>query len=366
MRSLYYKPDFNILDGIRGVAAFYVVINHARGHMLQGGSELAAVKPVAEWSVFEKVYYAILQLTSIGTEFVIVFFVLSGFSIAYSLRKGQRFGQFYLKRLIRLYPPFLLALLWAYFAYILIDYFAPALNKDGYSVFTDFPIAVSNLLYLNKGNYVPQFWSLIHEVFFYLLIPLALLRRKFYYVFSFILFISGLLMPEEFVMRSVITLFLFKYHFYFVVGVYLYFNYDTVKKYMLIKHISLMYGVLTFLFLSTVLINYLTKNDNITFFISAITSVLMIVNFLEKGISNRFIKWVGAMSYTLYITHFASIYLIYLLLVLMNMVSAEGKITVWWIWPLGVISSLFFAQLFYLVVEKNTKLILNRLRSREK
>lgn len=365
MRSEHYKPDFNILDGIRGIAALYVVINHSRGHMLQGGSDLAAIKPVAEWSVFEKIYYALLQLTSIGTEFVIVFFVLSGFSIAYSLRNGQHFGQFYLKRLIRLYPPFLLALLWAYLSFMIIDYFAPALNRGGFSVFHDWQISLYNLIYLNSGNYVPQFWSLIHEVFFYLLIPIALINRNFYYLLSLIFFIAGIFMNEELIAKSVITLFFFKYHFYFAIGVFLYFNYDRVKKYALIGNNVAMYLIFSLLFLSTIAINFLIKNDHITFFISAIASVLMIVNFLEKGITSPFIRWVGAMSYTLYITHFASIYLIYLLLVLLGIVSAEGKITLWWSWPLGVISSLFFGQLFYTLVEKNTKLILAKLRRKE-
>lgn len=37
------KIDFKILEGIRGIAAFYVVINHCRGNMLIGGSELLII-----------------------------------------------------------------------------------------------------------------------------------------------------------------------------------------------------------------------------------------------------------------------------------------------------------------------------------
>ena len=83
-------PNFQILDCLRGIAAFYVVINHCRGNLLIGGSEIAETIPVEDWSIVTKLYYAALRFTSLGGEFVIFFFVLSGFSIAYSLRNQQK------------------------------------------------------------------------------------------------------------------------------------------------------------------------------------------------------------------------------------------------------------------------------------
>lgn len=360
-----YKPNFAILDGIRGIAATYVVINHARGHMLIGGSELAVIKPVENWSLYERLYYMFLQLTSIGTEFVIVFFVLSGFSIAYSLRNGQDIGEFLLKRFIRLYPPYIISLVWAYSVFIIVQNLVPELNKGGYSVFKDISTILGNLIYYNKGKYIAQFWSLKHEVIFYLLIVFALFKRKFYYFVSLFAYVLGLFLPNDYINSSVLTLFIFKYHFYFTIGVYLYFNYSTLKPYLLIKKTWLFYVIIMLLFVICIVINYLTKNDSLTYLISALASVLMIVNFLEKNIKNSFIKWAGEMSYTLYITHFASIYFFYAILAKADIVASVGKIQIWWVWPIAVIVSFFFSYIFYFLVERNTKFILERIRRKE-
>ena len=51
-----YKIDFKILDGLRGIAAIYVVFNHARGNLFIGGVKYAQLKNVAEWNLYEKVY----------------------------------------------------------------------------------------------------------------------------------------------------------------------------------------------------------------------------------------------------------------------------------------------------------------------
>ena len=80
------KLNFKILDGLRGIASTYVLLNHARGNLLMGGNEYSKIKPILNWSFTEKLYYSSLQLTTLGTEFVILFFILSGFSIAYSLK----------------------------------------------------------------------------------------------------------------------------------------------------------------------------------------------------------------------------------------------------------------------------------------
>ena len=79
--------DFKILDGLRGIAAVYVVFNHSRGNLFIGGVKYSEIKSRELWSFFEKTYFSALQLTSLGREFVILFFILSGFSIAFSLRK---------------------------------------------------------------------------------------------------------------------------------------------------------------------------------------------------------------------------------------------------------------------------------------
>jgi peptidoglycan/LPS O-acetylase OafA/YrhL len=91
-----------VLESLRGIAAFYVVLNHSRGwlwagaHYLQhrGGSTL-----------LDKLGAAINQSTRLGHEAVIIFFVLSGLSIGHSVTQGSSPLRLYKRRLFRLYPP---------------------------------------------------------------------------------------------------------------------------------------------------------------------------------------------------------------------------------------------------------------------
>ena len=94
--------DFKVLDGLRGIAALYVVFNHARGNLYIGGVKYAQIKSISLWTLTEKIYFSILQCTSLGREFVILFFILSGFSIASSINKKPNIGGFYLRQMIRI------------------------------------------------------------------------------------------------------------------------------------------------------------------------------------------------------------------------------------------------------------------------
>ena len=70
---------------IRGFAALYVAIGHAKIVFWSGGKEYIKTYPVEEWAVFDYIVFAIDMLSSSAQEFVIVFFILSGFFIAFSL-----------------------------------------------------------------------------------------------------------------------------------------------------------------------------------------------------------------------------------------------------------------------------------------
>ncbi|HMJ47607.1 MAG TPA: hypothetical protein VK498_09765 [Ferruginibacter sp.] len=89
------RINFTALDCLRGLAAVYVVINHARGHLFAGGTYLSKVKPVSEWSFFDKAYLSLLQGTNLGHEFVIFFFILPRFSFAFSIYCTKDLKDFY-------------------------------------------------------------------------------------------------------------------------------------------------------------------------------------------------------------------------------------------------------------------------------
>lgn len=94
---------FEFVDGLRGLAALAVVLPHVVGLFLYP-------RPSAVSELF-------LRLADYGRSSVEVFFVVSGFAIAYSLRDADADGfglpRFMLRRAVRLDPPYWVGLLWA-------------------------------------------------------------------------------------------------------------------------------------------------------------------------------------------------------------------------------------------------------------
>lgn len=148
------------LDFLRGIAALYVLVNHCRGAFYIGGSRIF---DDPHSTLFEKAASVALQVTSLGVEFVVLFFVLSGFAMAHSIRHTSDMGRFYLKRVVRIWPPYIAATLLALAIGILIG--DPGIQARWLEV----------LFYLEPGTEVtPQFWSLPYEVLFYALCPFIL------------------------------------------------------------------------------------------------------------------------------------------------------------------------------------------------
>ncbi len=188
-----HQKDTLFLDGIRGFAAFYVMVGHARWLLWEGYSEGYLTHPET-YSKLQTMFVYFLSLFRYGHEAVLLFFVLSGFVIhlRYS-NKIQNEGStvkfdtipFFKRRIKRIYPPFLLA--------ILVTFILDTVGKN-----LNFPIYASNTVYetLNEniipnhssstifGNlfflmrfYTPVFgtngplWSLAYEWWFYMFYP---------------------------------------------------------------------------------------------------------------------------------------------------------------------------------------------------
>lgn len=155
--------DLARLDFLRGIAAVYVVLNHVRGSFYAGGQKIMA----GSHSLFDTVAVALLQGTALGAEAVILFFVLSGFAMAHSIQRSRGAAGFYLRRIVRIWPPYIAATL-----------FALAVGRlVGIDEIERYLIQI--LFYISPGRaLVPQFWSLPYEVLFYLLCPLILANRR--------------------------------------------------------------------------------------------------------------------------------------------------------------------------------------------
>lgn len=150
------------LDALRGVAASYVVLYHSN------------------WFRHTKVG----AVFSVGPEAVILFFVLSGFVISYATenrREPLPFKDYFVRRFLRIFPLFLMALAAAY---------AGQCVAAGTRVPIESGRLLGNILMLQDvallkaGTWVDTYkenhalWSLSYEWWFYMLFALALVAMR--------------------------------------------------------------------------------------------------------------------------------------------------------------------------------------------
>lgn len=229
--------DFVRLEVLRGVAALVVVFNHARGWLWAGGGYVRSHGLSADYGPLEWALFALNLLTRCGHEAVIVFFLLSGFSIAHSLRprpgREAPLMGFYKRRLIRLYPPYLGGLLWASAVALIVMALPgdPALpvRRGAHRLLTlDAEDWFASLAYLPSLPFVPQYWSLIHEVVFYGLAPFLLRRARGYIGVSLLVGVIGIATLGRVVPESIPADFLLRYNLFFALGVLAYRNHATI------------------------------------------------------------------------------------------------------------------------------------------
>ena len=155
------------LDGLRGLAALYVVLFHCWLYAFPGYPDSSAPR--------------VLDVLMFGRIAVVFFLVLSGFSLAISpARHGWRSGgvaQFLRRRAWRILPPY-----WAALAVSLVIslFVVPASHygpPDG-SSFLVYGLVLQDVFFAPTPN--GAFWSIGVEAELYLLFPLILLvRRRF-------------------------------------------------------------------------------------------------------------------------------------------------------------------------------------------
>lgn len=319
------------------------------------------------------------MLTRLAVEFVVIFFVLSGFSIAHSINKSKNIAQFYTKRLIRIYPPYLIAIIWALVVYFITYSLKPEFFNPEYKtlVFSRYNFMqeylgldgfVRLLLYLPPmDGFVVQFWSLSYEVIFYILTPIIfLMNRKIYNILSVALFLCYLIFfeifaPAEF--DNVLLRYFLIYNFFFFLGSTLYQNFHWVNKKIEPLSRKTFTIILLFLLLITYAVNIGLQKESVWSYIPA--SILgsgLILYFLKYQVQiNSMIK-IGKYSYTLYISHVATIFLYHTLYYTIFPQEPLPHIKNYMVFMPAIFLSLLVAYLQYYIVERQTRNILNRIR----
>jgi peptidoglycan/LPS O-acetylase OafA/YrhL len=170
--SRAYIPE---LDGLRFIALFFVLVWHA------------SIRAVRYYSVETgntggDGYYWIFPHGEIG---VVVFFFISGFVVSQPFlgRPSSQWNikSFYIRRFIRIYPPYLIVLVLCYFALQIIGHVptgANSYNQTNIPLSSSFMASafyVHSVIFNTASRLNPPIWSLELEILFYAAAPLLLM-----------------------------------------------------------------------------------------------------------------------------------------------------------------------------------------------
>jgi peptidoglycan/LPS O-acetylase OafA/YrhL len=165
MRSISMKERFVFIDALRGMAALSVVLFHT----IETDQIPALKAAMPGWFVL------VLEHGNLG---VAIFFVLSGFVIAFSLdgrpMSLPTVGRFMLRRSVRLDPPYWLAIIITISFSVLASTIVKGRPVQTFSA----EQILAHLFYvqnlLGYENINPVFWTLCLEIQFYLIFALLL------------------------------------------------------------------------------------------------------------------------------------------------------------------------------------------------
>jgi len=366
---------------IRGFAALYVAIGHAKVVFWSGGQEYLKTYPVEEWDLFDYLVFAIDMLSSSAQEFVIVFFILSGFFIAFSFeRNNWSFKDFLINRVVRIYPPYLFSALLAILVFLFIDYYNPALFTSGSTKpiivrmtrsYHEMNVAgfLKSLLYLPQQDYIGgnlSYWSLLPEWIFYLIIPFLIGFKKWPLLIFGITYFANTLALFGF--ENPLLKFVFEYGFYFFLGIELYrfINSNEWQSKMPSKLFS--YAIMVFLIFITIVLGVLCEkgiiNVDATSLLSAcalsVFSIMTLLKYPIKGAIYKVGVFFGDISYSLYVCHLPIYYFAYAIIT-KNLGRYIFYDRIYWlIIPLAV----GLSYLSYLLIEKQTIVIIKKLKSK--
>ncbi len=264
------------LDAFRGIASFVVVLFH--------------------FSIEQSFFY-------IGKSGVYFFFIISGFVIFMTLQKIKSGKEFWISRISRLYPAYWVACILIIFKQIIVLFFVP--NGFKISLINSFINMTMFQSYFNITDLNVVFWTLAVEFQFYILIFFFYKANKINYIkyIGFIVALYGLalifLIPEFYkeIHNKLLLIFYFPL---FVSGIIFYESYQN-------KKISFQNYIYLFFFIIVQSIILLKKfNEDYSIIYPLITYYFLFMTYVYgkiEFIANRFLLFLGKISYSLYLSH---------------------------------------------------------------
>lgn len=322
------KSRFSFVDALRGIAALSVVLFHANAgkHI----TELFEAMP--SW----------LQLILSHSNGVAVFFTLSGFVIAHSLRDRRMtlaaVGRFMLRRSVRLDPPYWVAIVLT----IGFSALATVVIKDRPPNQYSLAQIAAHIFYvqdiLGFGNVNDVFWTLCIEIQFYLVFALLLMAPRS--VFPFVFAVS-LLWPLGIISAQHLTGWFLPLWYGFLLGVLAYWTWRDNSLAPLFAGYALIIGVAA------------GFTSDVFALICVLTAIALLLAGVSGQISNllswKWLQFLGTVSYSLYLIHnpitgatFRAGY----------MLTARTLTTEALWWAISLIACIATAAVVYLLVER--------------
>jgi len=332
---------YQVLDSLRGIAAMSVFLFH-----------ITMVLPDSwrEGVIWNSINLSPLHLFITGDQPVILFFVLSGFvlSIIFFSERKIPYISFVIKRIVRLYFPYVISIVFAIILFLWLSRGGIAsLGKLFNKLWIDqinMKMVVDHFLFIGNYNIYAfniVIWTLIHEMRISFIIPiLVLLANRFSWKVNLALGIGlsmvgagfHLIFQEPY--QPVYKTFL--YILMFIVGILLSKN----RFYLISKYRSLTNKRKMLLtVIGSVLYIYadFLRNPLLIDWVTTIAVAILLIILLSSPLASKILLWkpfqfLGEISYSLYLYHLpillGLIYLFYGKLPLLIIVSLSLLITI--------------------------------------
>lgn len=363
-RLLSYQ-ELDILHALRGFCAFYVVVFHAKFLLWSGGTEYLRAFPRVSWNLLQYVAFVADMLSSAGYEMVIFFFVISGFFIRYAqLKKHRPAFRFYLNRIVRIYPPYLASLVLGgvMLVYVASSHPAVMTNAIGRELNAGLigawhemhPLTLQAvgraILFLRPGEhffgYNGVYWSLLPEALFYLAVPLAFWKIRYYYALSAAFYCFGIVASVLHLETGILGDYLFYFNGYFALGAGLYDVVTTrtnwLPAFRRFSGIALASGItlLLLLLIGTAALHMRLLSGPLASVLAVLSvSTLLAGRVSRQNLLVRSFHEVGVFSFSLYLYHFPLLILSYVGLVTLTGDLVNYARYYWVMLPLVTVAS---------------------------
>lgn len=345
---------YHELDSLRGVAAMTVVIHH---YLLIFPS-LFPYSKIAESTPLKWLAFSPLHIFWAGYEAVILFFILSGFvlSLPYIGGRKMHYQPFLIKRIFRIYVPYLVSILLA----IALKSFFWHGETGGLSLWvleTRFSVSAQSFLQhliligdlSSPSDLNPVIWSLRPEMQMSILFPIILWVGNFFYWPAAIL--AGLALSWS--GYAFERLEIMRYILMFILG-----SLIARHRGSLVARFQKLPGILRMFLFCTGVMGYCSRWLFYGWFsqhrfgrdcLVALGASLFIVIALSAGkvrdlLLTRALLFLGKISYSLYLYH---------AIVLLTFLGIwHGKVPLAFLLPAAFVTTLGISALFYYAVEK--------------